>query len=502
MPKTILLLGDSEVAPIRGLKDELEELYDVRISWEYRPGRGIIDGAPMVTHTLRNNKDIDIIFLFGLTCFIWRKQVVTLSGTKYDMITINPGTNFTIFPAFMDSIHKMASIVNPKVKIYLVIPSIKDICTYNANRLIESKAGHLIPELENIREFSRAYLTEQARKVYVDSEGFLSNRLWWANKNTLAAHVVFNHYYYEAQPDLTYQEFPHHLFLDGRVDKLTASELCYDGLHYTPEFFRVMFEYLSPLRITRRTTVPTPTTMRVSPPPSPPPQEAEDNMSMVSPTSSPGGAAALPIPPPTRKSTIHQAGTSEVPLSIPIPNPGTSIKSRIFTNKSYRKDPQASTSFVSPTASSSTTFPQDNVGQSTSLSVSGSSVPIQTRIQGKTPSSTGAIPKRNLPPTSSTSEGPKRKRKAHPANIKRRERRDKKLAAAAAQVSSQSAATAGTSTGDSAASTSSEALLKYEKRITPILMTFPGIAQDCGVDKKLAITKAQELLAKMLQFNW
>lgn len=505
MPKTVLMVGDSELAPIKTMKEKLQQRYDVEILLNFQPGRGLVDSAPMIRQAFRRTKDIDIVLLFGLTCAIWKKQPVILGGTTHNMITYNAATNMSLLPSFLDTVTIMARHFNPKVAIYVVIPSIKDICTFNAGILTELKNAHLIPELEKLPNFSRDYLTTKARKAYRESEGLISNRFGtWAGKNTLPCHVVFNHFYYKTQEQtgLAYADFPHHLFLHGKVDKLGAEDLCYDGLHYTFTFFDMLFEFLSPLNFSQResssTTDPvSPMTINTFPTGSHSPISHTRPLAL---TNSSSGVVDPQTAPVASVSGIGKNGEKDPQVSR-VPHSGSQIRSRVFVGKAFKPFRQATTPSVA-------THPKPQQSTSTSSDLS-SSVPIQTRITITAPSaSTGAIPKRpaTVLPTASSATNVRRgkaRKRPHPAAVYKKEQRAKKRAAKAtgSMERPQSTPVTGPSSVSSASDTA-QAVKNLERVLTPIFLDLPRQALLHGVDKASAIGLAQDLLNRVAQFDW
>lgn len=160
MAKKILFIADSEFKTLEVLRKEFEREYDVRILLDSKPGRSLTSVGPAITRFCRTHCNINFLFIARLTCSMWCQNQALLDGSTHTLITYNKVSNVSLLTAYMDSLIQYSS----RVAIYLVVHSLEDTCTFNAEILRKRKCGHLISVLENIPGFSLAWLLTQARK--------------------------------------------------------------------------------------------------------------------------------------------------------------------------------------------------------------------------------------------------------------------------------------------------------------------------------------------------
>ena len=155
----------------------------------------------------------------------------------------------------MDAITRIAVRHNPAVKVFLVIPSMKDISSFNEAFLKRQGRSDLVPSLEKHPQLKRAFLNLKAREMFGQTVDLQSTNLIWFKKRIFSMKTVFDRYYNDKN-----QPNPHHKFWMGGSDRLDALDLCYDGLHYTEAVFEKMFAILSQTNFQKRTQDPIPAT--------------------------------------------------------------------------------------------------------------------------------------------------------------------------------------------------------------------------------------------------
>src|ERR1700755_3638024 len=168
----------------------------------------------------------------------------------------------SLVPVQMDTINRIATKFNPNVMVYLVIPTMKDIASFNEAFLNRQGRSDLIPSLEQQPHLQRAFINLKAREMFGKTVELQGTNQPWFRKQTFSMKSVFDSYYNKKD-----QGNPHHQFWMGRSDRLNALDLCNDGLHYTEAAFDEMFANLSLTNFKRRTqesrlatTATTPTT--------------------------------------------------------------------------------------------------------------------------------------------------------------------------------------------------------------------------------------------------
>jgi hypothetical protein len=256
----ILFLGDSEVGVLDRMKERLSHSYNVDLIISCNPGAKILTLGQHLTRLLKTNGPVDQIFVFGLTCSIWKKISLTPEDDSLQVITWNSACNLSFIPVQMDAITRVAAKFNPAVRVYLVLPTMKDISTFNEAFLKRQGRSDLIPSLEQHPHLKRAFLNLKAREMFGKTVEIQSNNQHWFKKQIFSMKTVFDNYYNKKD-----QGNPHHQFWMGRSDRLNAQDLCYDGLHYTEAAFDEMFAILSLTNFKRRTQESRPATTATTP---------------------------------------------------------------------------------------------------------------------------------------------------------------------------------------------------------------------------------------------
>ena len=253
------MLGTSEVGILTRLRERLQHEYDITLFISCHSGAKLMSLGRDLTHFLKSNGPVDQIYIFGLTCSIWKKISLTSDDQSIQVITWDPFANMSLVPVQMDTINRIATKFNPHVMVYLVIPTMKDIASFNEAFLNRQGRSDLIPSLEQHPHLKRAFLNLKAREMFGKTVELQEPRFTWYNKMVFPMKRVFDHYY-----NNTSQANPHHQFWMGKSDILDAVDMCCDGLHYTESAFNEMFAILSLTNFNRRAQEPRPVTPLVN----------------------------------------------------------------------------------------------------------------------------------------------------------------------------------------------------------------------------------------------
>ncbi|KAL7632772.1 UNVERIFIED_CONTAM: hypothetical protein RMT77_016896 [Armadillidium vulgare] len=260
--KRLLFIGTSEVATLDRMKEQLQQIYEVELFVSLHPGVNLLTLGRHLATFLKSNGPVDQIYIFGLTCSIWKKVSLTIDKESVNVLTWDSACNLSFVPIQMNAIVSLAVRSNPAVKVYLVIPTMKDIASFNEAYLKRQGWDDLIPSLEEHPHFQRAFLNKKAQEMFEQTVELQGNNLPWVQKRTFSMKTVFDRYY-----NNKCQGNPHHRFWMGESDRLDALDLSYDGLHYTATAFEEMFAFLSLNNFNKRaqenrpvTTIATPTT--------------------------------------------------------------------------------------------------------------------------------------------------------------------------------------------------------------------------------------------------
>src|ERR1700755_1905640 len=97
----------------------------------------------------------------------------------------------SLVPVQMDTINRIATKFNPNVMVYLVIPTMKNIASFNEAFLNRQGRGDLIPSLEQHPHLQRAFLNLKAREMFGKTVELQDNKFTWFNKKIFAMKMVF-----------------------------------------------------------------------------------------------------------------------------------------------------------------------------------------------------------------------------------------------------------------------------------------------------------------------
>ncbi|KAL7631850.1 UNVERIFIED_CONTAM: hypothetical protein RMT77_017837 [Armadillidium vulgare] len=218
--KNILFLETSEVGMLESVKEQMRQMHNINLFISCHPGATLLDLGQYLTNFLKSNGPLDQIYIFALTCSIWKKMFLTTEDKYIEVITWNPTCNLSYVPVQMDAISRIAACRNHAVKIYLVIPTMKDIATFNETFLRRKGRSDLIPLLEQPPQFQRSFLNIKAREVFGKTVELQNTNLTWFKKQTFSMKTVIDRYY-----NTKNQANPHHKFWMGASDRLDALDL-------------------------------------------------------------------------------------------------------------------------------------------------------------------------------------------------------------------------------------------------------------------------------------
>ncbi|KAB7499512.1 hypothetical protein Anas_12599 [Armadillidium nasatum] len=160
----ILVIGDSEVIAFRRAAEELERRYLAAFTFDAVPGRSIIDGMQALRQIFARH--MDIVLVLGLTCYSWHK-VPMVCSPHVKLVTNNPNARLESVAQFMQEAHHFCSMVNPRVKMFLVLPSVKNIYNFNVSiisKKYSSQAAQLLSDMDKDFRFAKTHLVSTARK--------------------------------------------------------------------------------------------------------------------------------------------------------------------------------------------------------------------------------------------------------------------------------------------------------------------------------------------------
>lgn len=229
----------------RRAAEELEKRYLATFTLDVVPGRSIIESNQALRQIFERH--IDVVIVLGLTCYFWHK-VPMVCSPHVKLVTNNPNVRLESVAQFMQEAYHFCSMVNPRGKMYLVLPSVKNIYDFNVsiiNKKYSSQATQLLSDMDKDFRFARTHLVSTARRIYSDQQLLHSEEYSWSGKNILMIHHALNHFVRDICRGTT-RWAPHAKFLKGLSDNFHFPEMVSDGLHYTPHCVIMFFESIKP----------------------------------------------------------------------------------------------------------------------------------------------------------------------------------------------------------------------------------------------------------------
>ncbi|RXG61273.1 hypothetical protein Avbf_16185, partial [Armadillidium vulgare] len=221
----ILVVGDSEAAAFKGAGHILNVEFGLESA--YTP-------------------DIPVVLLLGLTCFSWTLQPLFRSTSIVNLVAVRSEADYTVIPAFMNEVIQHCTSLNENCRIYLVIPSIKDMYRYNLRRLERNDLGEYVPVLDKDGRFNKGMLNEAVRWVYKQQCELKKDGYCWREKRFLMMNHALN-FHTESVLGWSTSRGPYVKFLKSLTGSLQYEAMIHDGLHYTPECIRCFFWAYAPM---------------------------------------------------------------------------------------------------------------------------------------------------------------------------------------------------------------------------------------------------------------
>src|SRR5678815_2988571 len=191
--RTLLAVGASELELLRREKKLLRDQFNLHVRVDYGSGRTIHDCPPYIETLMK--PDVDFILIWALTPLAWQKKSIS-NGDKSTTV-FEPVVNFTVegVPNIMDQITKYAKKKNPRVKVYLMIPPVKDMYVFNQKRITKAWGPAFADHLKDDDSMSPRLMREHSIRSLIRFEDLAYFRYKWTDKTTLRGSEVFNYYY-------------------------------------------------------------------------------------------------------------------------------------------------------------------------------------------------------------------------------------------------------------------------------------------------------------------
>ena len=242
IPMNILILGDSEAKQFGDAKQRLQNQFLFNIKIDYKRGTSLLDTLPMIHRSM--DELTDIVIVTGLTCFSWKKIPFNEEEpNSLFLITHNEDYSNHNVAQYMEELVQACQQKNTDVKVYLLIPTIKDIFKFNKKYLYKQRATHKQKEIERTYKFSLAYLSNKAREIFHQHRDLVHNEEFnWTNRLCMKmTPVVINLQAKQSRiANLDKNDTPMGKYITGLTNTLD-SDIVPDGIHCTSDAILQLF---------------------------------------------------------------------------------------------------------------------------------------------------------------------------------------------------------------------------------------------------------------------
>ncbi|RXG60508.1 hypothetical protein Avbf_12849 [Armadillidium vulgare] len=226
----VLVTGNS-IAGVIGDKLEIGRNHGVEVEVQSWPDENL-------TTIINNAKSVvkphhEVVVLFGLTFEAW--NYISLLEDKYEPRIVVPNPTFSLDSVSeqLESFVHFCKSVNPQMKVFVVMPSVQDVFTYNVSR-VKKYAPDRVSFLENSPTFNRKTMAENSRIVFSKMrELFRSDYSW--TRNFISCQNILNRVVCKGRFKKKLNSSMRN-FLSKKSDHLDVSKAFFDGLHPTELF--------------------------------------------------------------------------------------------------------------------------------------------------------------------------------------------------------------------------------------------------------------------------
>ncbi|KAL7630354.1 UNVERIFIED_CONTAM: hypothetical protein RMT77_019496 [Armadillidium vulgare] len=234
----LLVVGGSEVRMFVEGRKLLREEYGVNVCVEYQNGCTL--DACLEQIRLQMKPTTHLIIIWALTPYGWRRTPICTQGER-EITIFHPDIYFSLqpIPGLMNQIMKHVLSVNPNCLVYLAIPSIKDLYTFNQTRIVRAWGDQFRHFLRDHADYNPEKMRKHSVSIYNQFTTLWQDQYRWEGKNLLYCNSALN-CYTSCRPAAKHQKkigVPHRDYLKG-VTNILNSELIPDGLHGNQLYFR------------------------------------------------------------------------------------------------------------------------------------------------------------------------------------------------------------------------------------------------------------------------
>ncbi|KAL7638475.1 UNVERIFIED_CONTAM: hypothetical protein RMT77_011045 [Armadillidium vulgare] len=232
-----LVIGDSEVEMFERHHELLREEWNADVRASFRSGRTLLKCEEVLQQWM--TEDTRVVLIWALTCMAWemrplysRRPYTRIAEPKLDM-------DLSVVGPIMTNLVNIAKRVNSNCQVFLVIPTIKDLYTFNQKKIIRKHGMEDRDMLLNHPYLNPYAMRDHSIKVYEQFGKIATNEFSWPHKRFLKANHAINRYYSMTGTRRSESFVPLHTrYLRKETEILGLQEIMADGLHGNREFLK------------------------------------------------------------------------------------------------------------------------------------------------------------------------------------------------------------------------------------------------------------------------
>ncbi|KAL7641255.1 UNVERIFIED_CONTAM: hypothetical protein RMT77_008393 [Armadillidium vulgare] len=233
-----LVVGSSEVRMFMEGKELLNKEYGVDVRVEYKNGCTLDYCLGQVQRQMKPTTHL--IIVWAITPYGWRRHGIRTRG-KPEITIFRPAIYFSIrdIPRLMNQIVEYVYRINPKCLVYLAIPAIKDLYTFNQTRIVRTWGRDYRDFLKDHTDFNPKQMRKHSVYVYDQFASLCKETYYWEGKHLIYGNSALN-CYIKKRPDAAHHKrrgVEHVNYLQG-ITNILNSDLLPDGLHGNQLFFK------------------------------------------------------------------------------------------------------------------------------------------------------------------------------------------------------------------------------------------------------------------------
>ncbi|KAB7503167.1 hypothetical protein Anas_12895, partial [Armadillidium nasatum] len=234
----MLVVGSSEAGIFRTGHAFLRDEYNIAVYVVNHSGCTLEQSLGLLKRAMKPH--FDIVLVWALTPLAWIRTPIRTRGRR-EMTVFRPNPFFSInaIPGIMAQITTHAFSRNNQCRVYLVIPAVKDMYTFNQTRLIREWGPTYKDFLNDDDRLNPIVMNKHSCHVYEQFKSLGQDQFHWPGKLLMYGNFALNSYYgkYSRKYKYTKQKTPHAAYLCGESLSLNLG-LIPDGLHGNQTFLK------------------------------------------------------------------------------------------------------------------------------------------------------------------------------------------------------------------------------------------------------------------------